>query len=111
MEESGHLHASAALSPRRYCLVPVERRLGSPENLPGRFGDERKSLVCNLCVKNQVFVREYNFRRADRLWTVLHCSLSHLHPFGVGVCSVYFSVVMLVVADLLPVAHCGQRIA
>ena len=57
MEESGHLHASAVLSPGRYCLVPVERRLGGPESLPGHFGEEKMPLVCNLCVKNQAFAR------------------------------------------------------
>jgi hypothetical protein len=43
MEVSGQLHASAALSPVKETLVPMDRRLGGPQNQAGHCGEEKNS--------------------------------------------------------------------
>jgi hypothetical protein len=44
MEVSGQLHAPAALPSRKETPVPIESRLGAPQNRSGRGGEENKSL-------------------------------------------------------------------
>jgi hypothetical protein len=41
MEVSGQLHAPAALPPGKEPWYPVDRRLGRPQNLSGRHGEEK----------------------------------------------------------------------
>jgi hypothetical protein len=91
------------------------------------------TLMCVYCLTNFHIICPLFFSRIQgtrhELCTSLTCleieplskeASSNLHSLiclesgacsGVGVSSVNFSFVMLVAADLLPVAHCGQRIA
>jgi hypothetical protein len=43
MEVRCQLHATAALPPGKEPLVPIERRLGGPQNRSGRGGEEKNS--------------------------------------------------------------------
>jgi hypothetical protein len=43
MEVSGQLHASAALSPGKDSLVPIDRKLDEPQGRSGRGGEEKNS--------------------------------------------------------------------
>jgi hypothetical protein len=43
MEVGGQLHAPAALPTGKEPLVPINRRLGGPQNRSGRGGEEKNS--------------------------------------------------------------------
>jgi hypothetical protein len=44
MGMSGHLHASAVLTPTRNPQYPLNRKLGGPQSRFGRFGEEKNLL-------------------------------------------------------------------
>jgi hypothetical protein len=43
MEVSGQLHGPAALPPGKSSQYPLDRRLGEPQNRPGRRGEDKNA--------------------------------------------------------------------
>jgi len=75
MEVSGQLHVQAALPPWKEPLVPLDRRLGGPQDWSGRDGDGRYVLLCPCLESNPG-------RPASKLVTIL-TEIPHLPCYSV----------------------------